>query len=127
MPYQLTAVQKPNHLHVVVSGENSRRNVEDYLAEILRLCRERHCRRLLIEERLAGPRLDTANVFQIAEHGSQQALGHFDAIAYVDANAQGDLMAFAQTVATNRYLPVKVFATVHDAEDWLAKTPGGTA
>jgi hypothetical protein len=41
------------------------------------------------------------------------------AIAYVDVNAEGNLMRFAQTVAVNRGLPIAVFPTVADAEKWL--------
>ena len=42
-----------------------------------------------------------------------------EAIAYVDVNAAGDLMQFAETVAVNRALPVTVFSTVVEAETWL--------
>jgi hypothetical protein len=37
----------------------------------------------------------------------------------VDVHAEGSLMQFAETVAVNRSLPVRVFATVVDAEEWL--------
>jgi hypothetical protein len=117
--YELTITQKPGYLHAVVTGENSRENVARYLEEILRECAARNCRRLLIEERLAGPRLGTMSVFEIAAEGSNHAQGHFNAIAYVDVNAEGDRMEFAETVAVNRGLPVRVFSSVSDAEDWL--------
>jgi hypothetical protein len=74
---------------------------------------------VLIEERLEGPRLSTMGVFQIASEGSSQGRGFFEAIAYVDVNAEGDLMNFAETVAVNRFLPVRVFSSVSDAEKWL--------
>jgi hypothetical protein len=50
-----------------------------------------------------------------------QSRGFFEAIAYVDVNAAGALMQFAETVAVNRALPVKVFPTVAEAEEWLAE------
>jgi hypothetical protein len=40
-------------------------------------------------------------------------------IAYVDVNAEGDLMKFAEDVAVNRFLRVAVFSSVPDAELWL--------
>ena len=40
-------------------------------------------------------------------------------MAYVDVNAEGDLMKVAETVASNRGLPMTVFATVPEAENWL--------
>jgi len=48
----------------------------------------------------------------------------FEAIAYVDVNADGELMKFAETVAVNRSLPVVVFSSVSDAEKWLAGLTG---
>jgi hypothetical protein len=59
-------------------------------------------------------------VFRIAAQGSSRASGLFTAIAYVDVNAEGDLMKFAETVAVNRFLPLAVFSSVAEAEKWLA-------
>jgi hypothetical protein len=119
MTYKLSIEQKPAYLHVIVTGRNSRENVALYLEEVLRECTARRCFRVLIEERLEGPRLGTIDVFQIATEGSMHALGMLEAVAYVDVNAEGDLMQFAETVAVNRELPAAVFPTVADAEKWL--------
>ncbi|HTN44408.1 MAG TPA: hypothetical protein VMN77_11495 [Nitrospiria bacterium] len=127
MSYTLTFILKPTYLHAIVTGVNSEENVAAYLEEIRRECAARDCHRVLIEERLEGPRLGTMSVFQIASEGSQRARGQFEAIAYVDLNAKGDLMKFAETVALNRSLPVSVFSSVSDAKKWLAgKDRGGT-
>ena len=67
------------------------------------------------------PRLLTLDVFELIFKGSQQALGLYTAIAFVDVNAEGDLMQFAQTAAVNRGIPVSLFATVADAEQWLLR------
>ncbi len=127
MTYELTIDQKPIYLHAVVTGRNSRENVARYLEEILHECMGRRCFRVLIEERLEGPRLETLDVFKIVTEGSSRALGILKAIAYVDANAEGDLMQFAETVAVNRALPVAVFSTVTDAEKWLLDGDWGGA
>jgi len=119
MSYKLTIIQKPTYMHAIITGVNSRDNVECYLEDIRRECTTRGCSRVLIEERLEGPRLGTLDVFQIAADGSSRALGIFEAIAYVDVNAEGDMMKFAEDVAANRFLPVKVFSAVSDAEKWL--------
>jgi len=47
-------------------------------------------------------------------------------VAYVDVNAKGKLMQFAEDVAFNRGMPVKVFATVDAAEKWLLASGGST-
>jgi len=119
MSYKLTITQKPTYLHAIVSGLNNKENVMSYLGEILRECTARGCPRVLIEERLEGPRLNTMSVFQLASEGTIRTRGFFEAIAYVDVNAEGDLMEFAETVAVNRGLPVVVFSSVSEAEKWL--------
>ena len=124
MSYQLKIEQKPGYLHPTVTGQNSMENVEAYLAELRGECIARGCYRLLIEERLEGPRLRTLDVFEIVFKGSKQALGMYTAIAFVDVNAKGDLMKFAQTAAVNRGLPMSLFTTVADAERWLLRARG---
>ena len=125
MPYKLTIDQKPTYLHVIVTGRNSRENVMRYLEETLRECTARSCFRVLIEERLDGPRLGTMDVFEIASVESGKASEIIKAIAYVDVNAEGNLMQFAETVAVNRGLPIVVFSTVADAEKWLQSNDRG--
>lgn len=127
MTYELTIDQKPTYLHAIVTGHNSKENVARYLEEISHECISRRCFRVLIEERLEGPRLGTLEVFEIASEGSRRAFGMIKAMAYVDVNAEGDLMQFAETVAVNRMLPVTVFSTVADAEKWLRDAERGGA
>lgn len=119
MAYQLELAEQPGYLHVRVTGTNSRETVAAYLAAVLAECRARGCDRVLIEECLDGPRLETLEVFALAADGAQQAVGAFTRCAYVDVHASGDLMAFAETVAVNRALPVRVFPTVAAAQAWL--------
>ncbi len=127
MSYELTFDQKPTYLHVIVTGRNSREHVARYLEDVLSACVARRCFRVLIEERLEGPRLGTLDVFAIVSEGSRRALGMLRAIAYVDVNAEGDLMQFAETVAVNRAVPVTAFSTVADAEKWLLDEDRGGA
>ena len=123
MSYQLRIVEKPTYLHAIVTGPNTLENVAGYLQEIMRECEARQCFNVLIEERLTGRRLETWDVYQIASDNSALARGVFRAIAYVDVNAGGDLMKFAETVANNRGVPINLFTTVADAEAWLAGKP----
>lgn len=119
MSYTLTLHEKPSYLHAIVTGYNSMENVARYLEELRHECMARGCFRVLIEERLEGPRLGTIDVFRIAADGSMRALGLFQAIAYVDVNADSNLMQFAETVAINRGIPVMLFSFVAEAERWL--------
>jgi hypothetical protein len=119
MEYNLTIDQKPTYLHVVVTGENTRENVEQYLQEVMNECLARGCYRILIEEHLEGPRLDTLDVFEIVTQHSSRSAGIIRAVAYVDPNMAEELMRFAETVAVNRGLPVAAFSDVAEAEKWL--------
>jgi hypothetical protein len=119
MTYQLTIDQKPTYLHAIVTGWNSKEDVIRYLEEVLRECTARRCFKVLIEECLEGPRLGILDVFEVASKGSKEAVGILRAIAYVDVNAKGDLMNFAENVASLHGLPVRVFSSVSEAEKWL--------
>lgn len=121
MAYNLSIKENPSYLHFIVNGKNTKQNVIHYLQDILKASITRKHRKILIEEHLTGPRLTEFPVFEIASEGSENARGYFDAIAYVDTNARGNLMKFAETVAVNRGLPVNVFYSVADAEKWLNK------
>ena len=123
--YKIKLVQKPGFLHAIVTGLNSKENVEQYLEDLIRECAARGCSRLLIEERLNVPRLGPLSVFDIASRGGASILGTLNAIAYVDVNAEDFLMSqFAENVAVNRGAPVTFFQTVAEAEKWLSASSG---
>ena len=124
MAFTVTITQKPTYLHAVISGENSAENVRSYLQQIQRECQARKCPRVLVEERLEGPRLGIVDVYRIVSEQTVRALGQIEVIAYVDVNAEGDLMKFAEDVAVNRHLRVAVFSSVPDAELWMQHLPG---
>ena len=119
MAYQIHYEERPTYLYVRVDGENSRDAVATYMQEIQSTCEQQGITRVLIHECLTGPRLQAMDVFSIASEGSLQALGVFEAVAYVD-EAMGDTMEFAETVAVNRGMPVSMFKSLSDAERWIA-------
>ncbi|MGC2047427.1 MAG: hypothetical protein WA635_02280 [Gallionella sp.] len=120
MSYKVTSEQKAGYMHAVVTGTNSKENVMSYLADILHECMDRDCFRVLIEERLEGPRLNTTEVYEIASQEQAHAARRRPVIAYVDVNALNlSNMKFAEDVAVNRGKSVRVFPTVTDAARWL--------
>jgi hypothetical protein len=125
MAHKITAQVTPSHIHVVVTGDNTERDVLAYMEDVRRLCAQHSCWYVLIEEALSGPGLGITSVFDLASHGAQMAREQFRAIAYVDVNPahDHDMMEFAETVAVNRGLRVRVFETVDDATRWLASLP----
>ena len=109
MSYELKIEHKGDHLHFIVSGRNTPENVTRYMQEVIQECAARGCFRILIEERLEGPRLGTMEVFSMVTAGAKRYHGMLEALAFVDLNAEGDVMRFAEDVAVNRGIPVRVF------------------
>ena len=126
MTYKIIIEQNPTYMHATITGANSRDTVSQYLHELQQECSKRDCFRVLIEECLEGPRLDAMEVFALVSEGSMNALGKFEAIAYVDQK-MGEMAEFAETIAVNRGIPVSVFENVDDAKGWLSQQKPGTA
>jgi hypothetical protein len=125
MLYEVKFENRRDYIYARVTGENKRDTVVAYLQDVLNECKSRDCFRVLIEERLQGPRLQTMDVFTISSEGSMKVLGIFEAIEYVDEQ-MGDMRDFVETVAINRGLPIAAFATVAEAESWLDEHSAGT-
>jgi len=123
--FSLDIQRKRDYLHVIVLGINSLENVETYLKKVVEECVTRRCHNVLIEERLEGPRLGLADIAEVAAKSSNDAVGRINALAYVDVNAEDDSMEFAELVARNRSMPVRVFRSVSEAEAWIGKQTGG--
>src|SRR5579872_6926712 len=121
MAHSVSADFRSSFLHVKVEGDNTFADVSGYLESVARLCDQHGCAYVLIEENLKGPSLGTISVFDIASRGAERARPLIRAMAYVDANPEhnrGD-MQFAETVAVNRGLTVRVFPSVAEAEPWI--------
>ena len=123
MTYKLTIDEKPTYLHIIVTGQNTRDNVMQYMEEVMRECTTRNCGNVLVEERLEGPRLGTFEVFSMVSEGAKRFLGRLNAMAYVDVTGDSELMHFAENVAVNRGIPIQIFSNVPDAEKWLRHQP----
>ncbi len=126
MTYQLTIEEKPSYLHAKVTGTHNAENIRRFLEEVHEECARRHCTAVLLEMNLAGPSLDTASIFDVVSERSAQGM-MFKRMAYVDASAERDprKMEFAETVAVNRGVKVRLFHSVADAERWMLGTAGG--
>jgi hypothetical protein len=117
--YQLDIDRNGTFLHAVVTGPNTAETVISYMDEIREACEANDCHRVLIEEKLEGPRFDEMEIFSLISDGASDALGFFEAIAYIDEQQDFEVVKFAETVAVNRGIPIAVFSSVADAENWL--------
>ena len=119
MTFELTVEPRNNFLLCRVSGKNTPETILAYLKAIQKECEEHGCFSVLIEEKLEGPRLDEMEIFSLISKGSPDALGFFQAVAYVDEQQEYDIIKFAETLAVNRGIPMAVFGSIPDAENWL--------
>jgi hypothetical protein len=121
MSYDLKIVEKKDYLHVSVHGINTSETVLEYLSEVRDACLRRGSKKVLIEENLQGPGLGVVGIFEVVTKASTSVWPAILRIAYVDVNPEHDpkTMKFAETVATNRGVNVRVFTGLEDAEQWL--------
>lgn len=124
MPHSLTVEPKGSYLHCVVRGDNGRETVLAYFAEIREQCRIRDRYRVLVEERLTGPRFSLEELFQVAAEAQVQAGATFEILAYVDINAECDTVAQVAKMIVTPGSTVGVFNTVAEAESWLRSKEG---
>lgn len=118
MAYKCIVENRGKYLYIEVTGTNSRETVLDYMKEVLAAAEKHDCYRVLINERLTGPRLDAMEVYNLASEGAMRLLGRFEAIAYVDEQ-MGELGDFVESVSVNRGMPLAFFSNVEDAREWI--------
>src|SRR5262245_16608619 len=126
MTYNLTVIEKNGFLHVVVTGQNGKETVTQYLQAVYLECVARNCPRVLIEERLEGPLLETLDLFDVVSKGSRDGR-KLKAVAYVNAQLSSELLRFSEHVAVNRGVAGRAFRTVDAAEEWLLQTIASAA
>lgn len=121
MEYRFSAELKDGYLHLRVEGDNTPETHRRWVAEGLEACRRHGRSKVLVEERLGGESLGLGDIFWIVNEWSQAAQLSVTHLAYVDANPghSADRLAFGETVARNRGLNLRGFASVGEAERWL--------
>lgn len=118
-PYLLTIEERPTYLHARAFGERTPENALRYLKEVYEACAQRGRTDALLEVRFAGPSLEIPDIFHVISQASADG-AKLRRIAYVDATtSDAGRAAFAETVAINRSVNVRLFADVADAARWL--------
>lgn len=119
VPYELTLEEKPAYLHARVVGPRTPENALRYLDEVYAACQRTGIVNVLLEMAFSGPSLGPSGIFKVIENASAHGatLGR---IAYVEASADGRQRArFAETVAINRAVNIRLFDDVAQAARWL--------
>jgi len=121
MSYTIDFVPKDDHLHVTVSGDNNPETITNYLSDVLNTVRRDGQGLVLIEENLLGPSMKIFDIFDIVTKASENINDTRIRIAYIDINKEHDRkgLQFAETVAQNRGINVKIFNDRASALRWL--------
>lgn len=119
VPYALTTAEHESYLHATVVGERTPANSIRFLKEAYAACVRAGKAAVLLETKLSGPSLGTTSIYQVISQGVPDAL-RLSRIAYVEASIDDAAMPyFAETVAKNRGVNVRLFRDVAAAQRWL--------
>lgn len=123
MAYELTIHERPGYLHARATGDRTPQNVLHFLEQAYAACVKGSHSALLVEMDFTGPTLGSPKIFQLVCERSDDAR-HLRRIAYVD-DQPGDPAGpwFAETVARNRGVNVRLFSDLASAEAWLQEKP----
>ncbi len=118
--YRLILEEHPAYLHVTVVGERTAENARRFLEDAYRACVERERSSVLLEMRLSGPEIDAASIFDVISQRAADG-AKLRRVAYVDPMTRSIPQArFAETVAINRGVNVRLFPDVETAAQWLS-------
>lgn len=118
--YQLTLEERPGYLRAKVVGERTRENALRFLEEAYSACVMSGHSALLLEMRLSGPSLDTASILEVISQRAPDGM-RLRKIAYVQPLVADPAMPyFAEQVAINRGVNVRLFQNVDAAAAWLS-------
>jgi SpoIIAA-like len=119
MSYHLQIEEHPKYLHAAASGANTAENVLRFLREAYEACLKRQASAVLLEMRFEGPSLDTGSIYSVIAQRSDTGK-QMRKIAYVaQPDREVTKSKFAETVAINRGVNVRLFSDVDAARKWL--------
>ena len=120
MTYSFAVEMKPTYLHAKGSGEQTEANARQFLIDAYLACIKHNMSRLLLETCFTGKPLSVGGAYSVIVDRSHDG-SMLKSIAYVDNNpAHAHQMAeFAELVAKNRGVNVRLFDNVAAAERWL--------
>ncbi len=120
-PYHLVPQEQPGYVHATVTGTHSAKNALRFLTESFEACSRSGCDALLVEFNLSGPSIGTSSIFDVVSKRTKEAT-RMRKIAYVDSSERDlEKKQFAETVALNRGVNVRLFADMAAAQRWLSE------
>jgi hypothetical protein len=121
--YQVTIDERPTYLHTKVVGPRTPENAIRYLEEVYAACLRTGKSQVLLEMAFSGPSLGPSGILRVVSERSADG-SRLRKIAYVETSMDGLQRAkFAETVAINRAVNVRLFENVDEAVHWLEEGP----
>jgi hypothetical protein len=120
MSYQLIVEQRPGYVYARVEGERTPENALRFLKDSYAACVHSGRSSLLLEMNLSGPTLSTTSIFDVIADRAPDGM-KLEKIAYVDGARDLSQAYFAETVAMNRGVNVRLFPDVAAAASWLTQ------
>ena len=126
MGYSLQTVFDEGFVRFVVTNENSPATLASFLEGCIAICRRSGTRIALIEDRLSGKDVDLEGLFQIIGDACEGARDLVDLVCYVKTSPEHDpaMVRFAENIATNHRLNVRVCRSVDEALLYIAHARG---
>ncbi|HEY2629210.1 MAG TPA: STAS/SEC14 domain-containing protein [Usitatibacter sp.] len=118
MSYHLQIEEHPKYLHAAASGANTAENVLRFLREAYEACLKQQASAVLLEMKFEGPALDTGSIYSVIAQRSDTGK-QMRKVAYVAQPEREAKSKFAETVAINRGVNVRLFSNVEAARKWL--------
>jgi hypothetical protein len=120
LSFQLTIEEQSTYLHARATGSLTPENALRVLAEVHAACVKLGRSEVLLELALEGPSLDMASIFMVISRSSAEGR-MLRRIAYVDTSTRPPEKAkFAETVAVNRGVNVRLFQDLESARQWMS-------
>jgi len=108
----------------MVVGDRTPANLLRFLDESYAACVKSGHDALLLEVQFSGPNLSTTSVFNVISEKVPDGR-NLSKIAYVQTESDDPAMPyFAETVAVNRGVNVRLFQSVAAAQKWLSEEKG---
>lgn len=119
--YRLVIEERPAYLQATATGAHNAANALRFLTEAFAACSKTGHTALLLEFNLSGPSLNTSSIFDVVSKRTSEA-ARLRKIAYYD-NSERDIdkTQFAETVARNRGVNVRLFQDLDAAKRWLTE------
>jgi len=121
--YEFIVEERPGYLYAIARGDRTEENTLRALIDVGEACRRLNRQDVLLEMALLGPSLDMTSILKVISERS--AMGaRLRKVAYFEtAPGKPGRAGFAETVAINRGVNVRLFTERDAAIRWLLESP----